>query len=283
MFEIKNLTLTNKDINTNKLTTTTDIYNYNIDFMISEDCIIGFYSKKDDVLTNVLLTLSGINKTSNIKNKHGIIYDNKNYFKERIYLDFKNQYLNTLRESETSKTLESLFNLKLDEKKFKQLVKHFKLHEKTTFTNIYKFTDEAKTLLNFCLLQSLNYKYAIINNPTININNIDYINDMIDAYKSNFEMCIFGINKITSFAKICEHIIVLDNFNNTRYLTPSSVLIVAIINDIKELEQYKMFENKKQNYVIYDELPKDMIKLLNKNKIEHHQIGILELEVYLWD
>ena len=281
MIEIKNLTITNKDINTNKLTKQPKDYIYNIDFKISEDCIIGIYSHNNEALSNLLKTLSGINKTKNVKNSFGELFDNSKYFKNRIYLDFKNQYIKTLSPIEVKQTLESLFRVDFDIDSFKAIIKKFKIHEKTTFSNIYEFQKDAKTLLNFALLMSLNYKYAIIDSPTININDSNILEEMFEMYKEKFQMCIFGINKLTDFCKSFEYIIVLDDNNQTRYLQPDSKVVVCANNDIESLKHNIMFVSKNELTIVYAPLTKEELKTLQKAKIDYYLIDLLEIEAYL--
>ena len=280
MLEIKNLNLNSKKEINSKLTVDpiTNNCDYNVSFKL-HDSIVGIYCQDREVVKKFLKYVAGINKTSSI------YFDNKpvfNNLKNRMYLDFSNNYLSALNVEDIYINILESFSKTIDKDKFKKISKDLDIRGDAIIEKSYIFNPQGNTSLNFCLLSSLNYPIAIINNPTINVNNIKIINYMADYYKHNYRYLIFGLNNLYTLNNILDYIIIFDDFNNTRILSNSDEVIVCDYYEDDLLDTFKMFKSQDhKRLILFNGLTKDDYKLLKQRKLSYYKIRLDEVERYL--
>ena len=283
MLEIKNLNLNSKKEINSKLIVDpiTNNCDYNVSFKL-HDSIVGIYCQDREVVKKFLKYVAGINKTSSVYFDNKPVFNNPNYFKNRIYLDFSNNYLSTLNVEDIYINILESFSKTIDKDKFKKISKDLDIRGDAIIEKSYIFNPQGNTSLNFCLLSSLNYPIAIINNPTINVNNIKIINYMANYYKHNYRYLIFGLNNLYTLNNILDYIIIFDDFNNTRILSSSDEVIVCDYYEDDLLYTFKMFKSQDhKRLILFNGLTKDDYKLLKQRKLSYYKIRLDEVERYL--
>ena len=283
MLEIKNLNLNSKKEINSKLIVDpiTNNCDYNVSFKL-HDSIVGIYCQDREVVKKFLKYVAGINKTNEVYFDNKPVFNNPNYFKNRIYLDFSNNYLSTLNVEDIYINILESFSKTIDKDKFKKISKDLDIRGDAIIEKSYIFNPQGNTSLNFCLLTSLNYPIAIINNPTINVNNIKIINYMANYYKHNYRYLIFGLNNLYTLNNILDYIIIFDDFNNTRILSSSDEVIVCDYYEDDLLDALKMFKSQdNKRLILFNGLTKDDYKLLKQRKLSYYKIRLDEVERYL--
>ena len=277
MLEIKSLLLENKNQHKNLTNIKETKNSYDINLSIDYNTKIGIYSQ-DTYTTDMLLRLiAGINKpnkNSKITIGKRSVYDNKEYFENRLYLDFSKLYLSTLNPSKIDEALNEKFATNLDKEKFSKISKDLNIRGECEILDKYYFSLSGNTLVNFALAASLDYKFLIINNPTLHINNnssksneLEYV---VDYFNKNYKSLIFGLNDLGLITTILDYIIILDDFGFTHIIHHDSILYVINAKDLTdEITKYKMFISKDEERIILSsEISKEEIKALKKKKIE---------------
>lgn len=283
MLEIRNLKLNSKkEINTKLVVDPiTNNCDYDVNFKLN-DSTIGIYCQDKEVVKKFLKYVAGINKNNEVYFDNKPVFNNPNYFKNRIYLDFSNNYLSTLNVEDIYINILESFSKTIDKDKFKKISKDLDIRGDAIIEKSYIFNPQGNTSLNFCLLSSLNYPIAIINNPTINVNNIKIINYMADYYKHNYRYLIFGLNNLYTLNNILDYIIIFDDFNNTRILSSSDEVIVCDYYEDDLLDTFKMFKSQDhKRLILFNGLTKDDYKLLKQRKLSYYKIRLDEVERYL--
>lgn len=286
MLEIKYLHLENK----NKYKKITDVQeskvSYDINLSIDYKTKIGVYSKDKNIVNTFLKLIAGINKPtkeSQIKIAKKDVFDNKDYFKNRLYLDFSTHYLNTLNYKKIDEALTEKYALNLNYDKYTKILKDLDIRGECEITDKYEFTPLGNTLVNFALACSLDYEFLIINNPTINVTSTNILTYIMNYLNNNYKSMIFGLNNLDLFIDILDYIIILDDFGLMHILYNNSKLLVINNGQVpEELDKYKLFISfDKKRIILSNELSKDELKELKKKRIDFIQINLQELGGYI--
>ena len=141
---------------------------YHLTTNFDETAIYGVLCDNQEIRTQFYKLLAGINKSKGeVVYKERNVFDNSEYFHQRLFLDFKNKYLKTMNSKEIKENFKISLNKEFDEKLFKKAVENVNLRSEVKITNEYIFSDLGNTLLNFCLFKGLNYQCSDTNIATI--------------------------------------------------------------------------------------------------------------------
>lgn len=254
---------------------------YNIDMTIYDSEKIGVFSRNKQIISDFLELLSGINKnneTINVDNKN--VFDNSEYFSNRVFFDFSKKYLTTLRVNKIEDALKN-YNLKFDKERFVKICKELNIRGETDITYRYEFTNIGNSFVNLALLCSLNKENVIVNNPTINLNlksDFDYFTNNLTS--SNFKNVILGIDNLVNFKGKLDRVIFFSDFNEIIVMHNNDTFIV-FDNDI---DQYFLIKNKvyKEDKIIaLNHYTKEELKQWQKQKVNYEIISIYDIEKYL--
>lgn len=248
---------------------------YRLTTEFEENIIYGVLSDNDNVRSQFYKLLAGINNS-----KGSILYNNTNafdnfeYFKNRLLIDFKNKYLKTLNINTINETIMTRFNRSFNAKEYKEAVGDTNLRREVTITNEYKFTELGITLSNYCLFKGLSYKYNIIDNPVINIHN----SDLKKKLYSN--LCLKQLNPIITIENLviakeyCDRLLVIGEFEDLSIIDlKKDTFMISSDNPI--LRQ-KIF--KKEDLIIsINTYTKEELKYLSKNKVKYKIINLNDL------
>lgn len=255
------------------------IINYNID----QNKRIGIYSVNHQYTKQILLDIAGINKTFSIFYNNSTVYDNKCFFKERIFIDANKKSTNTLIPSFIKKTLMVKYNCVCNEDLLKKHIRNLQIRSEGKLKIRYKFTNEGIALTNNAIFLST-YKYPILFTPLENISSKKRIEYLINEYQNiNF---LVGIINLSIYKEIMDEILFITD--NSYFILSSSQLLLCfknisnIITIMQELDMLKniIYTNTK-NILINNNLSLYQIKQLNKLNITYKTIKAFEIGDYI--
>ena len=151
-----------------------DINNLIIDNVVIQDridykdkiLVIGDH----DIIKKMFMVLSGINKGKGmVKSNNQDVFDNSDYFKERVLIDFSKRYITTLRKDTIIDAFKSKFQIDIDIEKFIRHINDFYIRKEAIFDVKYNFTPLGNTLLNYSMFDSINLENCFILNSTYQI------------------------------------------------------------------------------------------------------------------
>lgn len=265
--DIKGLKLANIDINLN----------------IQENKKLGVFSNDKNLVITFLELVSGINKNHNTIFANDInVFDNKVYFENRIYFDFKNRYLTTLRVKKIHEVLKS-YNLDFNSDKFIEICKELNVRGETDISYKYEFTKTGNTFVNLAMLCSVERKNIIINNPTINLNldsDIEYFKKKLTSHE--FNTVILGLNNVSHFKNSLDQIVLFSDFGSMYVVDNNDSLIVFDSNIDKHfLIKDKLFKGK--YFIALNTYTKEELKNFQKMKVKYEIINVYDFDKYLGD
>lgn len=251
-----------------------------LDFEIFEDQRLGIFSKDPQLTEKLLLILAGIMRTKGkVLYQNHQVYDNEKYFKSRIYLDCKANYLKTLNIDTIGQAFKNKYQKTINIEKLKKHIDVLKIRGECEITSslTYQFTPTGNTLINLSLAFSLN-DHLLINNPTINITRTSDLSYIMDQFKKRKGFVILGINSLLHLKDYCDRLIIFSDFKTVQIINPREEKLLLIDNcDI--IEDYKLF-NISGKRMITRNLPQETTKRLQKQKIKIERINVYEIEKY---
>lgn len=253
---------------------------------IANGQVWGIYSKDKGAIAAFLSIVGGINQNDdNVTWNDTNVFDNKQYFKNRIYFDFQDHNLTTIKVESIKDAFSKIYDIKFDEENFKKCLKDLNVRGEYEIGYKYFFTNLGNTLVNYCLLTSLDKNNIIINNPTIylkDINNIKYIVEgLTNKYKYN--TMLIALNNISVFLGKLDYILVFPDYGSPIIVDPlTDVFYVFDNGELPIIQNNKIFDSYDgQRVIIKKDFSDEEIKFLKKSKIHFIKIKIYELENYL--
>lgn len=262
---------------------------YSITQNIYEGDIIYFYCRDNNVIKSLFLYLSGINKTNSVYFNNQIVYDNSQYFKQRIYISCEQQIIKTIYPKQIINSIQSKYNLKCNYETLQKLIDVLAIREECQMTLKNPFTLVGNTLINFAILQSLDNPIIFVNNPTIYLDNPKHIEYIVNTLNSHsYKTKLIGINRLSHFKDKIEQIIVFNDYGRTIRFNPKKVRICLIKGEkekllelIKDYERLFFIEKEDSFQLVFiDNLDHTTQKELNKLKYKIQKVSFYEIEKY---
>ncbi|MDD3171344.1 MAG: hypothetical protein PHO86_03385 [Bacilli bacterium] len=256
--------------------------NLEINFSINEQEIFAVYSRNKKIVEEFLLIINGANPNDGActyKNKD--IFDNKEFFGSRIYFDFKNIYLKTMKTEFIEEALENRFKLSFNKEIFDTYVRIMGTRIETTVGVNYTFTKTGNTMVNFALLKAINCSSIFVNNPTVNLKNSKIIEIITKGLvdKEKYECVILGLDSIKNFDGKLDKVLVFSDYWSYFIINPS-VDSFLLVEDNIHLHD-KIFRTSESNLVIcLNNYTKEELKKFNGYKIKYQKKTFYELEEY---
>ena len=256
-------------------------YIINQDFFNNE--IAGIYGRDKKTIKQFLNVISGINKNKKtcFYNDEDI-FDNEEYFNNRLYFDFTKKYLSTLRVNYIDERLKQKYNLAFNKETFINTSKDLDVRGETEITYTYKFTPTGNTFVNYSLTKSLDKNNLIINNPTINLrmeDDLDYITTGL-TNKNDYNSVILGLDNLKAFSKKLDKIIFFTDFKTIITATNNDTAIVFNQSSFFLISnEDKIFGGEK--IVCLNKYTKEELKSFTKSKIDYKVISIYDVEQYM--
>jgi len=254
---------------------------YLINLNIADKEVIGVFSRNKDIVTNFLLVIAGINRSKDacFYNDEEV-YDNSNYFKERIYFDCKDDNVQTLNGEKLSYTLRVVFQKEVNQSMLEYHIKNLAIRGECEITSTleYNFTPVGRTLINMALGLSIN-NHLLINNPTFNLTDKADINYLKLAIQNHPGFIVLGLDDFDNLKEIINKMVVFSDFQSFLIINPllEHFYVIEDCLDIKEYRLFKAYGNR----VITIDIPKDVLRKCDRNKIKYTKVSINEIKKYL--
>ena len=201
--------------------------NYKLVTSIQNGATYGVLGTNHDDVIKLLKILAGINKAKGeCLYQFKTLFDNKEYFKNRIYCDFSLKMVDTLDGKRIKEDLMNRYGISFDEKNFKKLINETNVRSEVVITNEYKFTDLGINLSSYGVLSSIDSHNIIIANPLKYINKQDkdlkkkIINSLCD--KNKYNNVIIDATDIYDIVPYLDYLIVLGDFDKVCVIEPNS-------------------------------------------------------------
>ena len=244
--------------------------NYKLSFQMEKGFIYGIYGKRHDDISELLKKISGINPNNQtcLKNDKDI-FDNKDYFRERIYLDLSKKMVETLNDKTIKENLKSRYNAVFNEKEYKRLVNLLNIRSEITIKQNYSFTDLGNNLTSFAIYSSLDYDVSFIDNPLYYLPKYDNRREIIVKELTNkrkHNLVMLDASSIEDFQDVLDYVVLFGDYEEAflinpkedkfiicdDYLTLKKRLfkkdnMVIILNDMNK-EEYKSFKKEIKKY-----------------------------------
>lgn len=254
---------------------------YDINTSIDDNYIYLVFSKNKEYVTRFLIAASGINNHSGKCLYNGIdIFDNKDYFQKRLFIDFNKKYIKTLNWKIVSDSFSSFPYVKFDYEAFKSAINDVDLRREVLIKDEYNFSDLGIRLCAYCLLNSLNFENLLVLNPYTK-GKKEIVNKVINEItnRSKYNTVMIENNNLALLSQHVDKIIILTDYNDVRIIGKSDTFLIC--NDNIYLRN-KLFIDGAITISIND-YTKEEIKNLNKCKYKFKIITFKELMVYLGD
>ena len=249
---------------------------YKISFNIFSDQSYIIYDN-GNFTDKFLKVLLGINKPEFgevLYNKTNV-FDHKEYFKKRIYLDCTKKYLSTLTPSIINDILNYKYNLSFNSSKFKKVVDDLNVRKGTKVSSLYQFTKEANTCVNYALLKGLEKDLVFINEPLIHLNDKqvkDYIlNELFN--KKIYQTVIIKTNNLEDYIQKPVKIIWFAN-TDVYVIDPNKDKFILVMT---ELDIKKCIYTYQNGFKVCYDLTKEELKILSENKVKYKEISFSEM------
>lgn len=214
-------------------------------FEIDQSLNTCIFSKDIVKLNSLLKEIAGINK-SDILVSNKLVYDNMEYFKERVYIDNELEYLNTLNSDKISSLLLNNYLKVFNDDDFKRLAKdtHVRFYYDINLRN--KFDNMGRSIINNIFALSI-ICFRIINNPFKNIKDINVL-DILKKEYNNKKGNLFSdnLNNICLYKDILDKVIII---NKKVFIFDSSSNVILINGKIsEEFDDEIIYQNKEHYY-----------------------------------
>ena len=258
------------------------INKYKLTGTIDSNFSYGVIGNNHDDVESLLKTLAGINDNHNTCiNNDKTIFDNSEFFKNRIYLDLARQLFETLDGKIIKEELNFRYNASFDEKQYKMFVNELGIRGEVTITNHYEFSSLGVNLASYAILCSLNYPNIIVSNPLKYVpkEKKELRDKMINTIinRDKYQTMIVDATDLPEFYRYLDYLIILGDYEEAVIIKPNSDRF--IISDDYLILKNKIF--KKDNIVI-SKAPtdKEEYKELKRTLNKYKEVSFIEAYSY---
>lgn len=259
--------------------------NYLINYNINQDEKVGVYFMDNSLTKKFLLNVAGINKGDHIYYRSRKVFDNSDYFKERIYLDCTKPLLNTLVGSKISKNLHDNYGVILNVDKFNQLITSLEVRREGKIKDNYEFSSEGLALTKNALALST-FKYPILLFPFEAIAHEKRLNLIKDKYFD--KGMLVGVSEINKYKDFLDKIMFFSNdklfiFNkDDKLMVLDNVVSQKILIDEGKLDNIVVYKsNISEKLIIKAEITKEQVRVMNELKVKRTEISVFDIGDYL--
>ncbi|MDD3383062.1 MAG: hypothetical protein PHT83_06170 [Bacilli bacterium] len=208
-----------------------EIDKYILNFEILPDERWGIFSRNKETVRIFINQLNGIKENQNTCFMNDIdLFDDKDYFKDRVYLNFKDSYINSIKAKNVKSDIYKRYKKCLDIKKFEETIETLQTRCECEIKNRYIFTQKGNTFLNCAFAYALEKQMLIVSNPTINVKEINEKKEIARRITDiNAEGIAFiCLDSLACFEGTLDKVIILDDFNNVRIIDPKKDTFVLV-------------------------------------------------------
>jgi len=253
--------------------------NYKLNVDINDKIIIGVFSNDEKAINDFFLKASGVNTNEgNIFFRGYSVFDNKEYFKNRLLINYKQPYITSLDKSYLQKYFKENYNIDIDLNIFEKINKDLKLRNEYLIKDKYIFTKRGLNLVNYsltkCICKKINFIYNVISNCSKEEREIILLGL---ADKENFDVNFLDFNDVLVSSKFIDKYLFFSNSGEIVFLTNDDDVYLVGGEILNSLIYNKTKDISITNY----EYTKEEIKTFKKRKIILKKIKFIDVERYL--
>lgn len=248
---------------------------YQFTTTFEENIVYGVYCPCEEIRTQFLKLITGINNSLKaVLYNDNEAFENKEYFRKRLYIDFKNKYLKTLNANAIKEAINMRFQKEFNIKNYKDAVTMTNIRSEVKLTNEYSFTMQGVTLSSYCLFKGLNYQYNIIDNPTFNITNPELKKKIyVNICKKELNP-IITFDNLTDAKQYCDKLIVIGDFPHLYQIDlKNDSFMLSDDNIILRKRIFKVNDS----VISINTYSKEELKYLSKNKVKYKFLNFSEI------
>lgn len=255
------------------------LQNYTISLEVENGEAVGVFSRNADIVSDFLKVASGINPGKGCYHEGKSVYDNREYFQNRIFMDFAHNYLTTLRTSSIEEALKNKLGLSFNKEKFIKIGKELNIRGEALIGKQYKFTPAGNTFANYALLQALDKPNIVVLNPTRGLNLPEDIEMIIKGMTDTavFNTALIGIDRMKPFKGRLSKILVFSDFG-TAHVLPGEAQLIVLPHLIEQATP--LFTDGEKTIALCG-YEKDELKRMQKDRIGFDLISLYAVEDYL--
>ena len=252
-----------------------DINNLIIDNVVIQDridykdkvLVIGDH----DIIKKMFMVLSGINKGKGmVKSNNQDVFDNSDYFKERVLIDFSKRYITTLRKDTIIDAFKSKFQIDIDIEKFIRHINVFYIRKEAIFDVKYNFTPLGNTLLNYSMFDSINLENCFILNGTYQIEDFALKKGIIKGILDKAKTALVESNDLM-VGEGFDYVLFVNKNKIDKINLKDEVLLINSDNIKDALYSFNGYTITKDNYT------KEELKTLHKEKIVYKRLRLIDV------
>ena len=130
------------------------------------------------------------------------------------------------------------------------------------------------TLLIFCLFKGLNYQYNIIDNPVINVSNLDLKKKIYSSICLKELNLIVTVESILEAKEYCDKLLIIKEFSDLTMIDIKNDSYLVSEDNIILRNKILRIDNK---IISINTYTKEELKYLSKNKVKYKIINLNEL------
>lgn len=208
-----------------------NIDNYIFNFEINPDQVWGIFSKNKNIMNSFANQVSGVlNNNNTCFVNDGDLFDNKEYFKARVYLDFNDKYINTIKVKSIKEEICRRYKKIVSADKFNQVIKSLNIRTEMEIKHRYNFTKVGNTFLNCAFAYAIEKRMLIVSNPTVGVKDFSEKQEIarritdIDAGG----IAVIMMDSLECFKGTLDSVVLVDDYNNVRIIDPSKDVFVLV-------------------------------------------------------
>ena len=235
---------------------------YKIDLKINKSDFVGFIGKSEKI-KELFLFISGINPNNQkILHEGKDVYENNDYFKKRVLIDFRRRYISTLRKDIIKEAFNNKFDIDIDTETFMKKVNNMALRKEAIFNIRYNFTPYGNTILNYCLISSINIKNIMVLNPFYKVENNNVKKEIVKSLgnKKKISTLLIEANDLKYFNNLDYFVLLTDD--NIKIIDKNSEVIIFY----EKGKYHDLIYKGKDYYLCLNTYSKDELKDLSKSK-----------------
>lgn len=248
---------------------------YDINLEIENNKLYLVFCKNKEYVNRFIISLSGINKHQGICNyKNNPIFDNPDYFKNRLLINFNTMYIRTLNSKIIEEAIKSFPHIKFNPEEFKKVVNETDIRREILIKDEYTFTNKGISLTNYALIKSMDFKNLLVLNPYTRNDSVIKEKVILELQNRNkYNTVIIANNNLEFLSKYVDKIIVLTDYTYVDVIDKEDTFLVC---DDNIYLHNRLFKN--DNIIISkNNYSKDELKTFSKNNLKYKIIKFKEL------
>lgn len=252
---------------------------YKLSLNVNENKIIGVLSNDEAAINDFFLKVSGINNIEgDILFRGYPVFENEEYFNNRLLIDYNKNYITTLDKGYLEKYFKDYFDLEIDLPVFDRINRELRLRNEYLIKDRYIFTKRGLNIVNYSLTKSINKSINLIKNTIANCSKEEREAIFLGlTNKEVFNVNFLDLQNSLLFHPNIDKYIVFTNGGEVVILTNDDEIYIVGGEIVNSLIYNKAHDVSIINY----EYTKEEIKVMKKKKMMVRKIKLIDVERYL--